>query len=1198
MRKLLYLTLILLFSNINLAKTIFVNSSATGSNNGTSWINAYTDLQNAINNATDGDEIWVAKGTYFPTRPADNLNIIDLNNRDNSFVLKNNVKMFGGFSGSETLLNQRDWNSNPTILSGDIGIPNDDADNCYHVVITLHRGNLDNYHIDGFTVSFGNGNGNYGNGNNNDFLLIGSQYIYRGSGGGLLLQGSKNEITNLNIINNKTYSSGGGISNSGTTKVFNSKIEQNNVQYAYGQGGGIMNSGVGELTIENSSIKDNYASQGGGLLAYKVSLKNCAVISNTSISGGGIFLFDLVDISGCVISGNKSEVGGGIFSNGNSSIKNSLISGNEASKKGGGLYGVMFASIINCTIVSNKAEIEGGAGYIYDSRIELYNSIIYGNNTGWISEIPNSFYFTNFYNCNIQNSTNFTNSNISVNPLFISQLPPGLNTGGNYQLKCGSPCIDSGNNTFLPQNLSSDLINNNRITNITVDMGPYEFLYGIMDPIPTPAPITYCLNQVASPLSISGNNLLWYSSDIGGNGNTNPPTPNTSSTGTFFYFVSQSSTNCTESPRTAVQVNVVAENPPIVTSNTYYCQNQMASALSATGTNLLWYTSASGGTGSTTAPTPNTSTAGTTTYYVTQNTNGCESARAAITVTVGSAPATPIVTPKISYCQNETATALSATGTNLFWYTSASGGTGTTTAPKPDTSSVGITTYYVTQTVGCESQRSAIEVTVNPLPQSPIVTPSITYCQNETTSPLNAIGTNLLWYTSATGGIGNATAPTPNTSSAGITTYYVTQTVSGCESPRVSVNVEVKRPSILPTVIPTINYCQNQSATALSANGSNLLWYTSATGGIGSTIAPTPNTANAGTTTYYVTQNTNGCESDRAAIAVTVGSAPAAPIVTPKITYCQNETATTLSATGTNLLWYNTTTGGTGNTTPPTPDTSKVGITTYYVTQTVGCESQRSAIEVTVLALPTTTLPGGSICKDKNNSLTPFTLTTNLNPSRYSFQWYSIQSGNAIIIPNTNQNNYPVTVPGEYGVIIKDNSSVMGCESEIIKATVTLENGPTSITISQSQYFTDNTTIKVDVLPAGNYQFQLDNSSFQSSNTFTNVKPGKHEITVGNPCGTITEEVLLVDYPSFFTPNGDGFNETWNIDALQDQPESSIEIYDRFSKLITIIKPNGLGWDGTYQGKRLPSDDYWFVVHYADANKTKKTFKAHFSLKR
>jgi hypothetical protein len=116
---------------------------------------------------------------------------------------------------------------------------------------------------------------------------------------------------------------------------------------------------------------------------------------------------------------------------------------------------------------------------------------------------------------------------------------------------------------------------------------------------------------------------------------------------------------------------------------------------------LLWYTVATGGTGSATAPTPSTTTVGTTTYYVSQTILGCEGPRASILVTVNAIPALPTVTAPLPYCQNDIATALSATGTGLLWYTVATGGTGSSTAPIPSTSAaaVGTTTYYVSQTL-------------------------------------------------------------------------------------------------------------------------------------------------------------------------------------------------------------------------------------------------------------------------------------------------------------------------------------------------------------------------------------------------------------------------------------------------------------------------------------------------------------------
>uniref|UniRef100_UPI003342692F choice-of-anchor L domain-containing protein n=1 Tax=Flavobacterium sp. TaxID=239 RepID=UPI003342692F len=138
-----------------------------------------------------------------------------------------------------------------------------------------------------------------------------------------------------------------------------------------------------------------------------------------------------------------------------------------------------------------------------------------------------------------------------------------------------------------------------------------------------------------------------------------------------------------------------------------------------------------------------------------------------------------------------------------------------------------------------------IQVTVNAIPALPTVTTLVNYCQGETASQLTAVGTGLLWYTTPTGGTGSATAPTPSTAAAavGTTLYYVSQTISGCEGPRSPISVTVNATPALPTVTSPVTYCQNDSATALSATGTGLLWYTTPTGGAGSATAPTPSTA-------------------------------------------------------------------------------------------------------------------------------------------------------------------------------------------------------------------------------------------------------------------------------------------------------------------------------------------------------------------
>jgi gliding motility-associated-like protein len=89
----------------------------------------------------------------------------------------------------------------------------------------------------------------------------------------------------------------------------------------------------------------------------------------------------------------------------------------------------------------------------------------------------------------------------------------------------------------------------------------------------------------------------------------------------------------------------------------------------------------------------------------------------------------------------------------------------------------------------------------------------------------------------------------------------------------------------------------------------------------------------------------------------------------------------------------------------------------------------------------------------------------------------------------------------------------------------------------------------------------------------------------------------LINSPKFFTPNGDGFNETWNIIGLPVQNKSVIYIFDRYGKLLKELDPNGPGWDGTYNGYPLPSDDYWFSIAYTE-NNVAREYRSHFSLKR
>ena len=148
--------------------------------------------------------------------------------------------------------------------------------------------------------------------------------------------------------------------------------------------------------------------------------------------------------------------------------------------------------------------------------------------------------------------------------------------------------------------------------------------------------------------------------------------------------------------------------------------------------------------------------------------------------------------------------------------------------------------------------------------------------------------------------------------------------------------------------------------------------------------------------------------------------------------------------------------------------------------------------------------------------------------------------------------------------------------------------------------FTDNQTVTVIAKNPGNYLYQLDSGSYQTSNIFQNVNPGMHFVKVVdvNGCSQdlTLQNVMVINYPRFFSPNGDSYNDHWNILGFLNTMKPKIFIYDRYGKLIKQIKSSESGWDGTYNGKELPATDYWFTLEYLDEKGNTQLFKSHFSL--
>ena len=523
-------------------------------------------------------------------------------------------------------------------------------------------------------------------------------------------------------------------------------------------------------------------------------------------------------------------------------------------------------------------------------------------------------------------------------------------------------------------------------------------------PTPTPTEFTYCYGETTQTLSAPG--LVgprWYDGVTNVFLGTTPPKP--SNTASSKFKVSQTVAGCESDKSAVISVNITRTNPPGVTSPVTYCVGETAAVLTASGTGLKWYSAA--GTPLAAAPTPLTTAAGTSTYSVTQTKDGCESDRkATIQVIVNALPAAPN-TADLVYCQNSAAEPLKVNSSNPKWYSAATGGSAFTTAPIPSTASVGTTIYYVSQINGssCESAtRSPLNVTVNPTPVAPTVASSLVeYCQGTTgitaLGVTAAAGNTAKWY--LPGGGTTTTAPTPSTTTAQTLTYQVTQTNTfSCESPRSETKVVINPLPGSPDV--TANpVCQTKTEKAftLSAKntgiGTGLLWYASASGGTGSTTAPTVSLVNDGPVSYYVSQTTaKGCEGPRVKGTLTINPLPAKPTIPAPLAYCQSVVASSLSATpaaGGTLNWYGTNAiGGSPNGNAPVPSTANDGETLYYVSQSVkGCEGDRSPIKVTVRATPP---PGVDALKEycQNSSTQP------LNATGENLRWYNAASGGSV----------------------------------------------------------------------------------------------------------------------------------------------------------------------------------------------------------
>ena len=389
-------------------------------------------LQDGINAVQDiNTEVWVVGGIYKPT---------DGNDRTISFVMKPDVGVYGGFTGTETQRQQRNWVANPTILSGDIGIADNNSDNSFDVVVGDY-----NSILDGFTITGGNANDSNGS------------CLY---GGGIYNQAGDMTIANCKITGNSAAVGGGVYNAGGNPKIINCTFSENTA----GEGGGMYNLWANPAIV-NCSFVNNSADSGGGIydMGGNPAVVNCALTQNSAGSGGGIYdYWSNPALVNCVLIQNLADNGGGIFEfYSNLTISNCTFNGNISA---------------NGAVLACDSEEQS-----YPSTVMFANCIIW-NGSGWLWNNDTST--ANIYYSDVNAGWPGT-GNINADPLFMGT--------DDFRLQANSPCIDAGSNNLVPADITDidddgntaepipfDIAGHPRIADgngdgvAVVDMGAYE----------------------------------------------------------------------------------------------------------------------------------------------------------------------------------------------------------------------------------------------------------------------------------------------------------------------------------------------------------------------------------------------------------------------------------------------------------------------------------------------------------------------------------------------------------------------------------------------------------------------------------------------------------------------------------------------------------------------------------------------------
>jgi hypothetical protein len=463
---------------------VYVDYSASGNNDGSSWANAFSSLQDALDEVVTGQDIWVAKGTYYPS-----VEVGGMGDRSKAFQMVNGVTIYGGFAGTETATTERtDYSAgeiNETILSGDIGTIGVNTDNCYHVIHHPTGSGINNTAvIDGFSITKG-----YADGTN-----------YDNDGAGMNNDNASPTVRNCIFSDNHATGSGGGLRNfrSSQTIITNCTFTNNSAV----MGGGILNSNTySYTTISNSTFTFNSAAGfGGGAIGNESTshsnISNCVFSENTTVgyAGGAIEAgqFSIINCTSCTFFNNTTDKNGGavgLFTAGGEFV-NCLFYNNSATgttSRGGAIEqnsSTNDFSLINCTFSGNSSTIVGGGVSLTSTSSgtrTIINTIAWNNYAAGSPEI----YISNEgvsigYTCikggigSITNATDAGN-NVDINPHFSDA---GID---NYTLAYHSSCKNVGDNSANTESYDIRGEGHDRIQESTIDMGAFEYT-SVTDP--------------------------------------------------------------------------------------------------------------------------------------------------------------------------------------------------------------------------------------------------------------------------------------------------------------------------------------------------------------------------------------------------------------------------------------------------------------------------------------------------------------------------------------------------------------------------------------------------------------------------------------------------------------------------------------------------------------------------------------------